>query len=533
MTGAGWSSSTLGDLFEVQQGKAISPDARKGVSPRPFLRTANVLWGRLDLGTLDRMDFTDDEAERLALRPGDLLSCEGGEIGRTAIWNDEAPGCLYQNHVHRLRRKDRNVVPEFIMHWLQAGFLHLGRYEGVGNKTTIPNLSASRLRQLAVPVPEPREQRAIAHILDRIQAAIEVEERIVLRLKELKSATMAKVFREGLRGERLKKTEIGEMPEGWIPSKVGCLADLVSGGTPSKARAEFWQGKIPWASPKDMKMSRLWDVEDHISPEGLEAGSYLAPAKTIFVVIRGMILAKDLPIAIAEAPMSFNQDMKGLIPKAGIDPDYLLYVLQARKEDLARTIGTSAHGTRRIGTSSIEEMTVPLPSTEVEQREVAAAIEALERCEGVAIEKLVHLRSLFTSTLVSLMTREIRLSPRMVALMDLAFREARRPRYTGKVDEETLREIVRRIVEAVAPEKIILFGSAARGEMGPDSDIDLLVVAKGDHRDTWRTINRSLRGTRVPEDIVVVEPDHLDRYKDRIGLIFRPALREGRVIYAT
>jgi predicted nucleotidyltransferase len=89
--------------------------------------------------------------------------------------------------------------------------------------------------------------------------------------------------------------------------------------------------------------------------------------------------------------------------------------------------------------------------------------------------------------------------------------------------EEILQEIVRRIVAAVQPEKIILFGSAAREEMGPDSDLDLLVIKPfGHRRRTARKIERGLIGIGIPTE----------RYKDTIGLIYRPALREGKTIYA-
>ena len=101
------------------------------------------------------------------------------------------------------------------------------------------------------------------------------------------------------------------------------------------------------------------------------------------------------------------------------------------------------------------------------------------------------------------------------------------------LNAETLQEIVRRIVEAVQPEKIILFGSAARGEMGPDGDLDLLVVKPNVHRRaTAQMIEQSLIGITVPTDIVVATPEDIELYKDTIGLIYRPALREGKVIYA-
>ena len=98
--------------------------------------------------------------------------------------------------------------------------------------------------------------------------------------------------------------------------------------------------------------------------------------------------------------------------------------------------------------------------------------------------------------------------------------------------EDILQEIVRRIVAAVRPEKIILFGSAAREQMGPDSDLDLLVIKPcGHRRRTARKIERSLIGIGIPTDVIVAKPQDIERYKDTIGLIYRPALREGKTIY--
>lgn len=103
----------------------------------------------------------------------------------------------------------------------------------------------------------------------------------------------------------------------------------------------------------------------------------------------------------------------------------------------------------------------------------------------------------------------------------------------AKMKPDELQKIVRRILTVTYPEKIILFGSAARGEMGPDSDLDILVVAACDHRrNTARKIRRALFGIGVAIDIIVAKPEDLDRYGDSIGLIYRPALREGTVLYA-
>lgn len=95
-------------------------------------------------------------------------------------------------------------------------------------------------------------------------------------------------------------------------------------------------------------------------------------------------------------------------------------------------------------------------------------------------------------------------------------------------------EIVRRIVDAVHPERIILFGSAARGEMGADSDIDMLVVMPEgtDRRGVAGYIHTKLFGIPIPVDVMVTTPSLLEKHKDNIGLIYRTVLAVGRELYA-
>ena len=93
-------------------------------------------------------------------------------------------------------------------------------------------------------------------------------------------------------------------------------------------------------------------------------------------------------------------------------------------------------------------------------------------------------------------------------------------------------DVIRRIVEVAQPEKIILFGSATRGEMNRHSDIDLLVVKEGMHRrDMAGRIYENLWGVGAAVDVVVVTPADVERYKDSHALVIKPALREGRVVY--
>ena len=100
------------------------------------------------------------------------------------------------------------------------------------------------------------------------------------------------------------------------------------------------------------------------------------------------------------------------------------------------------------------------------------------------------------------------------------------------LDTGVLDDLVARVVEVAEPEKIVLFGSAARGQMDRNSDVDLLVIRKGgDSHSLVSRIYRRLRGIGVAVDVVVVSPEDVERYKDSHALVIKPALREGRVVY--
>ncbi len=191
---------------------------------------------------------------------------------------------------------------------------------------------------------------------------------------------------------------------------MDALAKLVSGGTPSKKRSDWWQGPIPWASPKDMKRPRLRDTQDPISAEAVENGSRLVPAGANFVVIRGMILAKDLPVAMAEVPMAFNQDMKAVLRGDGIDGGYLLYALASCKRALAREISTSAHGTRRMGTASLESLLVPVPPLP-EQRAIAAVLSKIQAAVEVQDKIVATIKELKAATMAKLFREGLRGEP--------------------------------------------------------------------------------------------------------------------------
>jgi len=189
-----WKKVRLDECFSIQQGKQVSKNNRIGHNQRPFLRTANVFWGKLDLAELDQMNFSTSEEAKFTLKKGDLLTCEGGDIGRTAMWNDEMDHCYYQNHLHRLRKLNESIDENFTLLYLEYAFKYARIYAGRANVTTIPNLSKSRLSELEIPLPNIKEQRHIANILTVAQKAISDQNVLLSKLIELKRSIVQQLF---------------------------------------------------------------------------------------------------------------------------------------------------------------------------------------------------------------------------------------------------------------------------------------------------------------------------------------------------
>jgi len=172
-----WELHRFDDLFESRLGKMLSQASRQGKSPRPYIRNANLQWGRVDVADLYEMDFDDEERDEFRLVPGDVLICEGGEVGRSAIWHGEIGECYFQKAVHRARPRDERMLPDFLVYHMMNAFLLTGSYGIVGTQTTIAHLPGVKLKALPMPAPPRREQARIVERLSALDAKMFTEEK--------------------------------------------------------------------------------------------------------------------------------------------------------------------------------------------------------------------------------------------------------------------------------------------------------------------------------------------------------------------
>jgi len=202
-----WEIKKISELFSIEHGISITPKRRKLRVNYPMLRTSNIGWGKISLEKIDYSWFSDDEIKNLNLQYGDLLVCEGGDIGRTAMWTGELEKVGYQNHLHRLRKKYDSVSPLFYMYWMQYAILYSHLYINEGNKTTIPNLSKSKIMNFNVVYTTYEEQKRIADILSAIDNKISIEEKRKDSFENLFKSMLNKLMTGQIRVKNLEMRE--------------------------------------------------------------------------------------------------------------------------------------------------------------------------------------------------------------------------------------------------------------------------------------------------------------------------------------
>ena len=408
-----WRWRPLGELFEIGAGKTMSAAARNGVDKTPFLRTSNVLWDEIDLSSVDEMSIPEHELPAKLLRRGDLLVCEGGEIGRAAIWNGHAETMSFQNHLHRLRPVDPDVEPHFYVFFLQSAFTQLGIFEGAGNKTTIPNLSRSRLAGLDVPQPPLGEQQAISAALSRVRDAIRAQSQSTVVAEDLKRAAMRTLFTRGLRGEAQKETEIGPVPESWGVVTFESVREKLQYGT--SVRCTYDASEHPVLRIPNIEPQRVTaDDLKYCTLTGDDAARYrLEDGDLLFIRTNG-VLDRLGSCAVYDGYPA-NTLFASYLIRAKVKSGYVVphYLASFFGSELGTSIVagraiSASDGKFNLNTAAIDSLLLPLPPTLSEQREIVSVLDAIDRKIDLHRKKRAILEELFEALLHKLMTGEIR-----------------------------------------------------------------------------------------------------------------------------
>ena len=252
-----WKWVYLGELFQHNTGKALNASDRQG-QMLDYITTSNLYWDRFELDDLKQMPFTESEIEKCTVKKGDLLVCEGGDIGRSAIWPFDYDMRI-QNHIHRLRKYSDSICTEFY-YYLLWFYKQTGRINGIG--IGLQGFSSKRVHSLVVPfapyseavrvVEKVKAAFSILDTIDTLQAEY-AENRVSLKSKLIEAAIQGKLT------EQLPEDGTAEELYQQIQHEK---QELVRAGKIKKDKPlpEITEGEIPFDIPDNWKMCRLGSV---------------------------------------------------------------------------------------------------------------------------------------------------------------------------------------------------------------------------------------------------------------------------------
>jgi len=248
---ASWEATSVKMNFLIQLGKMLQNDPT-GIDDEEiaYLRALHVNWDGVSTQDLPKMWASQSDLEKYAVKNGDLLVCEGGEVGRAAILNDLSELAIIQNALHRVRNTSRGTVRYF--RYLLQNIADAGWFSILCNKATIAHLTGEKLGAISMPVPSVSEQEQIANFLDwktgQIDALIAKKQELVEKLKEKRISVITQAVTKGLDPTAPMRDSniecLGQVPKQWVMKRVRHCSELVTSGSRGWAQYFADSGKL-------------------------------------------------------------------------------------------------------------------------------------------------------------------------------------------------------------------------------------------------------------------------------------------------
>ena len=189
----GWDVKRLDQIADSRLGKMLDTKRQTGKNSYPYLANFNVQWFRLNLEKLNEMDFDEVDRVEFSLKYGDLLVCEGGEVGRSAIWKNEKQDCFFQKAIHRVRCKAGICVPEYLA-WVMFQKATTTNFDGLVTSATIAHLTGEKLKGLMIQVPPLDRQNIFAEFVRQVDKSKLELQHGLNKLELLYKSLMQKYF---------------------------------------------------------------------------------------------------------------------------------------------------------------------------------------------------------------------------------------------------------------------------------------------------------------------------------------------------
>lgn len=345
----GWKMVKFGDIAQNVAVRVDPADAKTDVY---------VGLEHLDPSTIHLRQWghpSDVTGQKLAFKKGDVI------FGRRRAYQRKLAVAEFDGicsaHAMVVRAKPKMILPEFLPFFLQSDmFMERAIEISVGSLS--PTINWKTLKVQEFPLPPLDEQKRIAEILWAADEAVEKWTEAYLQAESALNSTRSQILHE------FSQTE--------VCVSLKDVGRWVSGGTPSRSRSDFWNGDFPWVSPKDMKQDVISDSEEKLTDTALNGRVTILPSESILIVVRGMILAHTFPVALTGREVTFNQDMKGIIPNSDFSAEFVFHWFKDNSTRILQATEESTHGTKRLATDVLYGMQIPKPSTVKQEMAVTA-----------------------------------------------------------------------------------------------------------------------------------------------------------------
>jgi len=383
-----WEESTVGAEFNIQLGKMLDAEKNAGIQ-KPFLGNRSVQWGRIDLTDIGLIKLRASEFLRFQLRKGDLLVCEGGDVGRSAIWSGPIDECYYQKALHRLRpNKGMNVL---LMHYILHKYSLSGFLKLFVTQTSIAHLPKDKFLTIPLALPPTKaEQECIAEALSDADSLIESLETLIAKKRLVKQGAM----QELLTGKKRLPGFSGK----WERKKLGEVLRFQVGFPFSSAFFNEDSRGLRLVKNRDLKNDgQIFYYSGQFSKE------YLIQDGDILIGMDGDFM----PCIWSRGSALLNQRIGRLLPKNGqLNPVFAFYFLAKPLKQIEEI--TSSTTVKHLSHSDIEELELPLPTFQ-EQSAIAAILSEMDSVIAELEAKLGKARQVKQGMMQELLTGRVRL----------------------------------------------------------------------------------------------------------------------------
>ena len=508
-----WKAHKLDRLGSVNRGRSRhrprnDPSLYGG--EYPFFQTGDIKTANLYLSHYSQTYNEKGLSQSKQWEPGTLCITIAANIADTAILGIR--GCFPDSVIGFISDPMKADV-RFIKYYID--FIKLDMQQ-VSHGTTQDNLSLEKLLSFDFVVPDIEEQRKIAAVLSVYDDLIENNLRRIKILEKMAQNLYREWFVKfrfpGHEKERFVDSSLGRVPEGWEVVTFTEIADVLSGGTPRTAINEYWGGAIPFLLPKDILASTYVSItEKTITDAGLRScSSKLYPKETVFITARGTVGKVVMP----SRDMAMSQSCYALRGRNGIDQLYLFFATTEQVDYLKKNTGGATFETVVVDT--FRRMRVIKPSRDMIFRFSQTVRPVMDLILNM-LRKNTALRRTRDLLLPKLISGEIDVS-------NIAIQTA----WLSKDKNDISRyDFFQQICRLPFVDKIVLFGSRARGDHHDRSDIDLAVFCDQASDEEWRQVLDCLRGDRI-DTLLKVDCVRFERSN---AALKEHIMIEGKVLY--